>query len=232
MTRLNVVAEGETEEGFIKRILDPYLRRHGVYVTPILIPLKGRARARTHRGGLVSYDPARAFIHRLLTNDSSAYTTTLFDYYGLPDDFPGLADDSCPPPAQLNERVSYLEAAFASSFESPRRFIPYFQLHEFEALLFSDVDILDEALRALTDQNHSYLSPLRDIERHFDTPEDINDAPTTAPSKRLSDLCPRYQKVPFGELIAESIGLETIREACPRFDQWVSTIEALEPLKS
>lgn len=105
MTRSNVVAEGETEEGFIKRILAPYLRRHDIYAVPILIPSKARARARKHRGGLVSYDTARAFIHRLLTNVSSAYTTTLFDYYGLPDDFPGLADDSCPPPTRLQERV-------------------------------------------------------------------------------------------------------------------------------
>lgn len=232
MTRLHIVAEGETEEGFVNGVLGPYLGRHGVYVTPILIPSKAGARARKHRGRLVSYDPARRFINRLLTNDRSAYTTTLFDYYGLPEDFPGLADDSCPSSAQLKERVSYLEAAFASSFESPRRFIPYFQLHEFEALLFSDVDILDESLRELTNQDHSYLSAIRDMTRRFDTPEDINDDPTTAPSKRLLDLCPGYQKVPFGELIAESIGLETMREKCPHFDDWLSKIENLEPLKS
>lgn len=224
MTRLNIVVEGETEEGFVNGVLGPYLRRNSIYAKPILIPLKASARARKHRGGLISYDTARTFIHRLLTNDSGAYTTTLFDYYGLPDDFPGIADDSCPPPTRLRERIAYVEATFAASFDATKRFIPYFQLHEFEALLFSDVKILNEALCALTDPNKNYLSKLRDIIRPFDTPKDINDNPKTAPSKRLSELCPRYQKVPFGELIAESVGLQAIREACPHFDEWMSTI--------
>ena len=39
-----------------------------------------------------------------------------------------------------------------------------------------------------------------------------------------------YQKVPFGELIAESMGLHTLRAACPHFDSWVTRLEALTPI--
>ena len=230
MIRLNIVAEGETEEGFVKNVLRPHLRRHGVYARPILIPLKAHSRARTHRGGLVSYDPARTFVQRKLTHDTSAYTTTLFDYYGLPDNFPGLGDADCPPPTQIMDRVAYLEDAFAGDLGETRRFLPYFQLHEFEALLFSDVETLNAELRALTNQGPSYLPKLRGIVRQFNTPEHINDSSETAPSKRLLRMCPQYEKIPFGELIAESIGLDTMRTACPHFDNWLSRIEGLAPI--
>jgi Domain of unknown function (DUF4276) len=38
---------------------------------------------------------------------------------------------------------------------------------------------------------------------------------------------PPYRKVLDGPTIAEKIGLERIRSACPHFDAWVSWIESL-----
>lgn len=65
----------------------------------------------------------------------------------------------------------------------------------------------------------------------FPSPEDINDSPQTAPSKRLEALCPGYsrQKPRLGPLIAEHIGVERIRAACPHFDQWLQRLETLSP---
>lgn len=227
MTRVNVIVEGETEENFVRKILKPYLwRNHEIDANAILVPFTSGARRRAFRGGITSYAAPRRIIRRKILEDTGAYTTTMFDYYGLPEDFPGIGDESCPP--SRPERVDYIEHRIAQDIGS-QRFIPYLQVHEFEALLFSDVDTLDETISALPGAG-SHLSQMRQIVSNFDTPEDINNNPDTAPSKRLEHHYSSYQKVPFGELIAESIGLETIRAECPRFDEWMTTLEGLDPL--
>jgi hypothetical protein len=38
---------------------------------------------------------------------------------------------------------------------------------------------------------------------------------------------PAFDKVEHGTAAAARIGLAAIRNACPRFDHWVSTLEAL-----
>ena len=71
------------------------------------------------------------------------------------------------------------------------------------------------------------LNELRNIRSRFPTPEDINDNVDTAPSKRLEDLIPRYDKVVFGHLVALETGLDRIRAECTRFNEWLTTIESL-----
>ena len=51
--------------------------------------------------------------------------------------------------------------------------------------------------------------------------------PTTAPSKRIEALVPGYQKPVMGTLAAQEIGLQTMREACPHFGQWIARLERL-----
>ena len=106
--------------------------------------------------------------------------------------------------------------------EPMRRFIPYVQMHEFEGLLFSDASSLadginrrdlDEAFRAIRD--------------NFNSPEDINDRPDSAPSKRIKQLYGGYEKPLHGSLAAIEIGIDTIRRECPLFDGWLIRIEAL-----
>ena len=63
------------------------------------------------------------------------------------------------------------------------------------------------------------------IRNRFSTPEEINDSPATAPSKRVESLVPRYQKPLMGTLAAQQVGLAAIRKACPHFDNWVRTLE-------
>ena len=53
--------------------------------------------------------------------------------------------------------------------------------------------------------------------------------PETAPSKRLIQLYPGYDKVLFGVLVAEQINVDGIRAKCPHFDEWVSKLEQLKP---
>ena len=60
----------------------------------------------------------------------------------------------------------------------------------------------------------------------FFTPEEINDSPETAPSKRVKQLYASYQKPLMGICQPlEEIGLAAIRSECPLFDNWVKQLE-------
>lgn len=65
------------------------------------------------------------------------------------------------------------------------------------------------------------------IRSEFSTPEDINDNPNTAPSKRIGKLIPGYHKITGASVVAKEIGLATIRTECPRFGAWVNRLESL-----
>ncbi len=71
------------------------------------------------------------------------------------------------------------------------------------------------------------IENLRGIREKFQTPEDINDNSLTAPSKRIRQLIPRYNKKVHGPLIAAAAGLDAIRTECPLFDRWVMRLESL-----
>lgn len=58
----------------------------------------------------------------------------------------------------------------------------------------------------------------------FEAPEEINDSPEAAPSKRIVDIFPRYEKPPMGSLAAIEIGLEAIRRECPHFNAWLNRL--------
>lgn len=101
-------------------------------------------------------------------------------------------------------------------------------MHEFEALLFSECRTLSESLGA-----PSLEASLRRIREAFATPEDINDSPRTAPSKRLLDLMSeesqRYEKPTHGFIALDDIGLPTVRAECPHFDAWLRRLEGHAP---
>lgn len=232
MTRLNVVVEGPTERAFVDEVLAPHLRGYEIYdVTPITVSASPLRESQDHLGGGGSFGKALRTIRHTLRNDRSAHCTTMFDYYGLPTDYPGLEGDDCPPPTRLYERIECLERGLAEEVDVPRRFIPYLQVHEFEALLFADVEVINRAPR-MSASGESRLDDLRSIVDHFDNPEWIDEGEETAPSKRLADLFPRYDKQVHGPMIAHDIGLSRIRDTCPHFDEWVTQLESLDPFTS
>ena len=69
---------------------------------------------------------------------------------------------------------------------------------------------------------------LQEQRASFDTVEDINDGPETAPSKRLLKALVDYRKAIQGPAAAEQIGLAKMREAAPRFAQWLEWLESIE----
>ncbi|HNB54727.1 MAG TPA: DUF4276 family protein, partial [Anaerolineales bacterium] len=142
----------------------------------------------------------------------------MYDLYHLPDDFPGF---SSRPPQNGLAKALHLEHALIGDIGSPR-FRPYLQVHEFEAFLFVNPDKTAEMFPGT---NH--LPDLRAIRQAFPTPEDINDGPTTAPSKRLLALFPNYEKPLYGTLGALEAGLDAIRDECAHFQEWLTWLEGL-----
>ena len=101
-------------------------------------------------------------------------------------------------------------------------FIPYVQKFEFEALLFTAPDKL-----ALLFPENDQTESLQKISAQHATPEEIDDSPQTAPSKRIQKLLPGYRKRQHGVLAAQDIGLTAMREACPHFNEWLTKLETL-----
>ena len=141
--------------------------------------------------------------------------TTFVDFYGFQDANGRTA-------AQLENAIT--DGLSAEVNIEPRFILSYVQLHEFEALLFSDVDKFEYVLDGW---NESVRETLEAISNQFATPEDINNHPTTAPSKRiLKSFAPgTYSKTIHGPIIAEEIGIETIRIKCPGFNLWLEKLE-------
>jgi hypothetical protein len=221
MIRLNIIVEGPTEETFVRDLLAPHLGQHQVFAIARSAET-GRRKGHIFRGGLVRYSKVRKDIESWLKQDPGALVSTMFDYYALPKDFPNPTAPQRSLP--IHQWVWELEQVLAADIRDTR-FIPYIQLHEFEALLFSDVERTGSALGATPHQ----VEQLRLIRRAFETPEHINDSPETAPSKRLLQLFPSYDKPVFGSLALGRIGLAAIRQACPHFAGWLSRLEALSP---
>lgn len=98
------------------------------------------------------------------------------------------------------------------------RFHPYYQLHEFEGLLFNDINVFTSQIPAddLVD-----VAELDSLIKEHPNPELINDTPDNAPSHRLKRLIKGYNKVVYGAILAEEIGLEKIRKKSLRFNQWI-----------
>jgi hypothetical protein len=110
-----------------------------------------------------------------------------------------------------------------------RRFVlPYVQRHEFEGLLFSDIEQFQWVMDGWDEQTRSQLQA---VKADFATPEDINNSRITAPSKRILKIFGNhYDKVVHGSMIASEIGLAAIRAACPEFNNWVATLETMGKL--
>jgi hypothetical protein len=221
MSRVYIVVEGQTEEAFVNDVLGPILHPQGVYPYPCLIGRPG------HKGGRVSYERAKRDVTLFLKQDQTAFCTTMFDFYGLGPGFPGKSPPGNLPGAQ---QVAGIEAAIKADLLATlpaalgveARFLPYLQLHEYEGLLFSDPEAF---ARGIYEPN---LIPIfKRIRDEFPTPEDINDDPDTAPSKRVVAAHPAYRKPLYGALAALAVGIETMRRECPRFNQWVGRLETL-----
>ena len=222
IVRLNFVVEGQTERRFVENTLRPHLATRSILVVARCVATS-RKRGRKYSGGIQGYAQTKRDIERWIREDqnSDARFTTMFDLYALPGDFPGYQEAG-----QENDpyaRVQLLEDALGKDI-SDHRLVPYLQLHEFEALLFSEPGKLEERF----DQHSTGISRLVQIAEQSN-PELINDGTETAPSKRIIREIPEYgaDKASSGPIVAERIGLPTLRTKCQHFAEWIGKLEAL-----
>jgi len=226
MLRLLVSVEGQTEETFVSEILRPHLQSFG-YVS-VNARLMGNPRLRSRRGGVRKWPEILRELTAHLSEDRDVILALMVDYYGMPasqdEGWPGRQHASALP---VRERGRAVEAAIAervraamgASFDH-RRFVPCVVMHEFEGLLFSDCQGFAEAM------GHPALAAqLQAIRDQFPTPEEINDSPISAPSKRVQKIMRRYEKPLFGIRAARGIGLATIARECQHFGTWIRRLE-------
>jgi hypothetical protein len=151
--------------------------------------------------------------------DPDCRFSTMFDLYALPKDFPGY--EKARKKNTAYERIEILEQEMGLDIDD-LRFIPYIQLHEFEALVLADPVKLDWEYLEHDTPIEKLVSMVGDK-----NPELINDGATTAPSKRILREIPEYDKVTAGVSIVEHIGLPRLREKCRHFNEWVLRLECL-----
>lgn len=217
MKRIIVICEGPTEKEFCTDVLQPHLTPRNIFLELPLIKKSG--------GGIVAWPVLKKQIETHLKSDPTAVVTTLIDYYGIYQKHEYPAWDVAHLNVNKSERMDLLESAMASEIDDKYsfRFIPYIQLHEFEGLLFTDLTVFDQNF---TPAEFKDKPGFDHIFFTHANPEDINNNPHSAPSKRLLHHIVGYNKVVYGSLLAYSAGLKQIRAKCPRFNHWVSILES------
>jgi hypothetical protein len=225
MKRLYLTVEGQTEAAFATRVLVPHLANFNVFLNPPRFTgLHRRRRGRIPQGGLLNtFAHALADMQTWLKEDPSADArfSMMVDLYSLPSDFPGFAAGMARPTGMA--KVDALQASLGELIADPR-FIPYLQCHEFEALVLADplrigtiYDVPEAEMEALCRDCGAY-----------DTPEEINLGQHSHPKYRIEQKIPGYDENVAGPLLAEDIGIATLRARCPHFGEWLTRLEQLD----
>lgn len=133
--------------------------------------------------------------------------TTFVDYYGFK--------------IKKGMTAGQIESGLKSKISNPH-FIPYLQIHETEALWFSNKDVM---CKTMTADKKQALAISKIVSDFNDCPETINNSPKTAPSKRLEAIFKGYEKIVDGKRIAEAMPLSDMISKCPHFAKWLNDIE-------
>jgi hypothetical protein len=223
MSRVLMLVEGPTERSIVDRVLAPALAVKGVYLYPRVVGKPG------HKGGN-KFATVRRELKALIHQEPGSAVTTLFDYYGLPKDWPGVTEAEGKRPGEVPGIIEpAILAAIAEdigpAFNSSK-FIPYIQLHEIESLLFSGPEEMAHVF-----ENSALSGIFGRIVRDCGGYENIDNDPENAPSKRIQKLFPGYKKGSSANAhayrIAQRIGVEQMRTCCPHFNEWLVKLEQL-----
>lgn len=215
MIELYFLVEGQTEEEFVKKTLNRYLSLKNIY-----------CHAKSFNG-VPTYSEFASNVKKLFKqfNNKVIYITSMLDLYKLKGDYPKyeealLVNDP-------HKKVDLLQEALKQSIDKSNhqyknRFIPYYQLHEFEAMLFVDPGAFSTCGCDITSSD---VAKLWKIRQEFNDVELINS--NKPPSKRIASIYNSYNKIIDGNVMLEEIGLERIRKFCSNFNKWINNIESL-----
>lgn len=227
MKFLQIIVEGSSEENFVNDVMVKHFALLGIFVSARKIRTGwDRINNKPSKGGLLKYSKFKNDVLRWIESDkgrSNTFYTSFIDLYAFPKDSESpyiLRIQQLTDPYQ---KVTELEKAIKQDINHPN-FIPYIQLHEFEALILSDPDRL---LGMYPDGQTGINRLKKDI--GSTNPEEVNESPQTAPSKRITRYLPDYegQKAQVGPLVAEDIGLTELRKKCPHFNEWITQLEKI-----
>lgn len=211
MKRLYVYCEGQTEESFVKKLLQPHFIQKDIYVIPIICRTK-EGPQEIHKGGVVEYNKVVKEIKRYCKEHANETVTSFIDYYGLKN-YPEIQFKS-----SKYDLIEELERILKNDVNCDN-FIPYISLHEFESLLFSDPN----EFKYLSEVAVNTFNEI--LEEFNNNPEFINNGKDTAPSKRILKAINNYGKIIDGTRIAQHISLNKIKEKCYHFSQWINKME-------
>lgn len=212
MKTVIVICEGETEEEFCKTLLSVYLQKY----------CKIRIEVRL-LGGNCNWQRIKDMAEKALKQQKNALVTTFFDYYGVKTKkFPNWIETEGINKANVRERIEILENGMLEEIDSNLRyrFIPYIQLHEFEALLFNNIEVFDNNFK----RSEFNRANLLDVLNEFPDPELINQKIETSPSHRLIEIIPSYNKILYGNMLVEIIGIEQIKQKNKHFNDWIEQL--------
>ncbi len=224
MNYLHILCEGKSELIFASYVLSPYLIMKGIQVIPQALITNRRLHA---KGGMINFAQVTRDLSNMMKqfvddNTDRHLFTTMFDLYALPNDFPGFEQGHG---FKDYEQVEFLEREF-SAFINRLDFVPYIQLHEFEALVLCNIPELGklypDAKLELTQLN---LLVKND---YGDNTELVDNGSDTAPSKRIIHALAgryRYDKPQCGKLTTSSLGITALRTRCEHFSEWLMKIE-------
>lgn len=229
-TIINILCEGQTEERFVKEVLKPYFKSLGIVLKHRILVT---SRKKNAHGGMLSYSQTKSDLMIWMKENQGRtsethYYTTMFDFYALPSDFPNY--DVANKFSDPYEKVEKLEEGFKADINSSV-FIPYIQLHEFEALCFCDIG----QLIGLYPEAKKHIAKLAEVlDSYQDNPELINNSPQTAPSKRIISSIERdgkyhYNKPMSGAVVTKNIGIDKLRDMCKHFHDWTEQLATCSP---
>jgi hypothetical protein len=212
MKNLQIVVEGSSEEAFVNDVLVKHFAALNIFISARKIKTGwNRLNNKPAKGGLIKYSMFK----------KDTFYTSFIDLYAFP------TDSGSPYTREIQNitnpyvKISALESAIGLDINH-LTFIPYVQLHEFEALILVAPD------RLLT-MYPGDKKGIKELKRNIFgmNPEEINELPQSSPSKRIIMFLPNYkvQKAQVGPLVAEDIGLNLLREKCPHFNEWITRLE-------
>ncbi len=227
MKNLHIIVEGSSEETFVNDIMVSHFGALNIFVSARKIRTGwDSVNSKPAKGGLLKYVKFKNDVLRWIESDkgrANTFYTSFIDLYAFPKDAESPYTAEIRNISDHYQRITALEAAIAQNINHPH-FIPYVQLHEFEAFLLVDPDRL---VTMYPDEQQSINKLKKDIGNI--KPEEINENKRTAPSKRIIKYLHDYegQKAQVGPLVAGDIGLTMLRSRCPHFNEWITKLENL-----